>query len=244
MSESNIMISDKFLKLSIQLTIIFTFFAGIESIYAQSPNKKNPVRSKAVCETSKAQLPVLRGFYLGQSISDIDLPRFDEIYKEAKLKRDKPYDPVLVSLYNFDESERSNLPEFDDASFMVHFFEDRIQAIFIEYKEFEVGSAKEFIDKAAYKLGLPVEGWRYRDRFGASLKCKDFTADLWTGRYENRPIYQSFPTVSFKDDAAEKKQQLQKSQYEKLSRERALQKQQEEIRKKREEKARRQVFNP
>jgi len=181
---------------------------------------------------------------LGQGLSEIPLPGIINAYEDSTSKRTKPYDSVLVSLYDLFPKEKRELPEFSDANFMLHFFDKRISAIFISYQEYEAENVKEFIGSAATKLGLPEVGWKYRSIFSASLKCSDFTANLWTGRYESRPIYQAEPTVSFIDDIAEKEQERRRKDYTNALDEAKRKRQAEEAQRLRDEKTKRKIFKP
>lgn len=87
-------------------------------------------------------------------------------------------------------------------------------------------------------------GWKYRGIYSASLKCSDFTASLWPGRYEDRPIYQADPMVSFSDDIAEKEQERARKAHINALAEAKRKRQAEEAQGLREEKAKRKVFKP
>jgi hypothetical protein len=164
-------------------------------------------------------------------VDEIKIPGFNRAYKDQKAKLTDPTQSgvVLVSMYDvFDRPSESQLSEigFSDANFMLHFYDDKVKAIFIDYSDYEPDSAKEFVNSVSDKLRLPASGWKYRGKYAAALKCKNFTVSVWTGRYEDRPIYKAEAMLSLNDDEADvaelenRRAYLRKQQLEALERKR------------------------
>lgn len=195
-----------------------------------------PTPSPAPCVLKRASAPHVRGFFLGENLHDIELPNILAVYRENAAKRE-PDETVLVSFFDIFPAVSSDRVlasyGFGDVTFMLHFFDERIKAIFIDYNEYDPDTAREFVASVVEKLHVPAEGWRYRGKYAATLKCQDFSISVWTGRYEDRPIYKAYPMLSLNDDFADEVAVARKADRKrKAAEEAAEKKRQEEIKRK------------
>ena len=155
--------------------------------------------------------PALRGFFLGQTVDEIDLiiPNFREAFVKSE-----PINPIdkqvgatfvdsIPLFYKQPGVRQVPSKEFEDADFFWHFFEGRLYFLVVKYTEFEPPNLQYFIKQVSEKTNLPLNGWVLQDKYHASMKCIGFKIELWTGRDIGRPEYQDYPTIYLTDVVAE-----------------------------------------
>lgn len=155
--------------------------------------------------------PKLRGFYLGQTVDEIQnmIPDFREAYEFHKKDRNtdfqlsdwlKEIDPTisreidLVYINSFwafgTESDRKLLTsaDYEDVEVIWWFMKGRLFAYGVYYNDLEVDQdAEKFIKQVSAKTTLPRKGWKViSSGMEAELLCDGFKVFLNAG-YRNSP---------------------------------------------------------
>lgn len=187
-----------------KITIILLFFC---SVYSQTkPNVR--------CEIDEP--PVLRGFYIGQTVEEINskIPNFQEAFNKQRNLENRPEflntrteaGFILLGDTNvfYPKPGQRVVPsdEYEDIGFDLHFLDGKLFFMSVKYTEFEPANLKIFVQQVAEKTNLPTQGWIFKDRDNAILKCVGFNVEVWTGRYASRPEYADYPTVWITDSVA------------------------------------------
>ena len=174
--------------------------------------RKSSEPKKVTSTTSKCQLteaPKLRGFYLGQTVDEIQkiVPDFREAYELQKKTRNFPIplsdwrkeiDETIsseIDLVYFDgsrpfgtDSNREILTstDYEDVNIIWWFIKEKLFAYGVYYSELDVEQdAAKFLKQVSAKTTLPQKGWILSD-IDANLRCNGFKVYLNAG-YRNVP---------------------------------------------------------
>jgi hypothetical protein len=189
------------------LSWLFAVAVTATAVCAQVKPRPKVTPAVPSCVLDKTSAPKVRGFFLGQALASIELPRLPAAYKDSLAIRSASTEIVVVSVHEiFPDMNGKDLAKFgfDGVNFTVHFFDEKVKAVHIAYQEYDPDTAAEFVESVSKTLNLPAEGWKYRGKYMASLKCANFTISVWTGLLEGRPGYRAFPMLSLNDDEADK----------------------------------------
>ncbi len=181
--------------------ILLALLLSFVPTYAQT--KKMPRKILSKCLLTEA--PSLRGFFLNQTVNEIDvmMSSFKTKYEEEKESDSNINDKEIGWSYmNFGDMDFSN-PELKDVVVTLHFLDDKVIYLSIIYRGFEPQNLKGFIDQLTEKTTLPKEGWTTEDKYHGVLKCSNFQVRVSTGEEVSRPGYLDLPSVTLIDTIAE-----------------------------------------
>lgn len=232
--------------------LILNFLITLQ-LLAQVKPKVNPTaKSIAPCNLTLNQAPKLRGFYLGQSKKELEkIPHFTDEYRKNNAN-----DPMDKSKFGFVMLNSVNLfyqqpgirkvsdKNYDDIEFYLHFLDDKIMYISVQYTEYEPTNLNEFIKQVSQTTGLPLDSWKIKDKYNAEMICTDFDVSLWTGNVVGRPEYQDYPSLAIADKSAENELELREKKYNNLLLEAERERHRIEAEKKLEEERKRKIFKP
>ncbi len=154
-------------------------------------------QTKTVAQCQSAKAPTLRGFYIGQTVKEINeiIPNFATMFYNTKEKagyfplsgvsddsveEGKEIGLVWMSSNGFEEDEKLLLPEeYEDVDFSWYFFNDKLYAFSVHYNEYEPSTSQSFVKQLIEKAKFPAKGWLIPNEFYATLKCSDFK--IWVG---------------------------------------------------------------
>lgn len=190
------------------LTLIFSILILPQFAYLQT-------KSNVRCEFKKP--PVLRGFYMGQTVEEINnvIPNFQTVFNEQRELESRPkllstrteagFTLVTDTDVFYPVPGKRIIPnqEFEDAEFYWHFLDNKLFFISVRYTEFKPTNLKNFVQQVAEKTNLPTNGWLFKDKNHAILKCIGFDIEVWTGKVAGRPDYADYPSVMVTDTNAE-----------------------------------------
>lgn len=184
---------------------------------------QKPVASS--CKLEKKDLPEIRGLILGQTKSEI-FARWSRVIYKPKFSVGNTDDVQIVS-YIFTYGGQTEAIDKDMqgiSSLYLHFFEENLMFIGLDYIEYEPNNIQDFIKQAANALKLPTVGWTfpYKNLGEARLVCKDFQIDIGTGKSSQR---QDYPYLQITDLTAKAEINNRIAQKEKAEREKELEKQ-------------------
>jgi hypothetical protein len=146
------------------------------------------------CQMTSA--PILRGFFLGQTVDDINglIPSFNRAYSNAVdsgLLSDESKEIGNVYMDSselfYPDDNRPNVrsvprKDFEDTDFAWHFLDKKLFVLSVKYVEFEPLNLRSFINQVAEKINLPKEGWSIEDKYHAELKCNGFAVYVDMGK--------------------------------------------------------------
>lgn len=179
----------------------------VVSTFAQTKKTTPRVQKKTTpqCQISKA--PPLRGFFLGQSVEEINqlIPNFKTTFqKEESETKDYGYfgsefDVIpeaneigLISLssdypFPLESGEPLRLPKtLEDVRVVWRFFNNRIFSFSVFYPDYEPPNSKDFVKQLVEKTDFPSSGWNITDEYYAVLKCQGFKIWINSG-YREQP---------------------------------------------------------
>ncbi len=195
---------------------ISTFFLALLVLFAISSHAQSSVGVRStnkvaapLCKLTEA--PKLRGFYLGQTVDEIqnEISGFRDAYEFQKKDRTTEFplsdwreevDPTIsreIDLVYLDsswafgfDSDRKLLTsaDYEDVHVIWWFMKERLFAYGIYYTDLEIDQdAVKFIRQVSAKTTLPPRGWKvHPSGLGADLLCDGFKVDLNPG-YKNAP---------------------------------------------------------
>jgi hypothetical protein len=228
---------------------IMQHVAGLGIILSFCYPIHSQTKLKAPCEIDKP--PVLRGFYIGQSVDEINalIPNFQAAFDK---KRDLENRPEFFSTRTeagfilvadtdvfYPRPGLREVPndDYKDVEFFWHFLDGKLFFISAQYTQFEPPNLKTFVQQVAEKTNLPHLGWVFKDKDHAILRCARFDVEVWTGRYAARPDFGDYPSVMITD-------RITKAELEKREKAIKLRKKYVELERLRREKERRSIFKP
>ena len=183
---------------------LFTIIALLFLFVPLSAQTKKTLKTVSPqCQLSQA--PSLRGFSLGQTVSEIDtmMPRFKVEYEKEKNSESNINDEEIGWSYmNFGDMDFPN-PELKDAVITLHFLDDKVIYISAKYQEFEPKNLRGFTNQLIEKTNLPKEGWKIEDKFNGVLNCNGFKVEVATGEDVGRPGYLDLPSITLIDTIAD-----------------------------------------
>lgn len=166
-------------------------------------------RSNQPVEPDKCQLknaPVLKGFFIGQTVDEIDqrIPGFKDAYqKEKELSRsiDKKANFVLMTsgtlIQTNGDGETKDIKDF---SLIWHFLDDKIMAVVVKYLKNDSTDLKSFLSKMSNEYNLPSDGWKIDKEEAADLNCTNFRINVSINP-------QNSPSIMLIDSMAEKEKE-------------------------------------
>ncbi|MEZ5423300.1 MAG: hypothetical protein R2682_09440 [Pyrinomonadaceae bacterium] len=208
------------MKLPIFLFLILGLFA-MPSAAQRAKVARGKSRKTTVSTCKLTEAPKLRGFYLGQTVDEIQkvIPGFREAYEFQRKDRETAF-PLsdwrreiattisreidLVYLpsdgaFGID-SDRDLLTtaDYEDVDVIWWFMKERLFAYGIYYKELEIDQdAEKFAKQVSAKTFLPQKGWRViSSGLEAEMLCDGFKVFLNAG-------YRNFPHLIFTDTKTE-----------------------------------------
>jgi hypothetical protein len=140
--------------------------------------------SQGSCELTADQSPAIRGFRLGMTLDQlyelVPEARNDKRVIEALDNSSRQQLPSM-SFLTLSDSPYDALPRFHNVSYVsLRFLNNQLAGLTVQYKWPVWDSANEFIAKLRESLALPAaENWDGGGP-GKSIRCKDFTLNVYT----------------------------------------------------------------
>ncbi len=161
-------------------------------------------RSSAQTTCGLAKAPTLKGFSLGQPLSEVAsrVKNFEAAYKDEKAgnlyKKEVNF---VVLTYGQIANKYGESEGFEDVSLIWHFLDDKLVGLVVKYMDDGSDDIDKFVAKMAKANELPEKGWKIeRAEDSATLTCSGFEAIVST-----HP--QNGPSIMLFDTAAEQEKQ-------------------------------------
>lgn len=175
-----------------------------KSVENDSTNTQtNPVTNNQTnqsTELSQCKVPILKGFFLGQTVDEVDkrIQGFKDSYekeKETSNSDDKKANFVLMTSGTLIQAgdESNNIKDF---SLVWHFLDDKAMTIIVKYSNDNTSDINDFVGKMSNEYNLPKDGWKIENN-NAELSCDGFQINVSTNP-------QSSPSIMITDTIAEK----------------------------------------
>lgn len=175
------------------------------------PQTQQKVMSK--CQLTKA--PTLRGFFLGQTVEEINnrIPSFKVAYKRQKeraIDADKEVGWVFMSLGVLDQiNGGSEVPseDFEDVGLIWHFLDDKVVFLSVKYLDLDTTNLKSFLNQVIRENNLPEDDWIIGKEESADLSCNGFQISVST-HPQNGPSIMLTDTIA-KAEIEKRRKQIQ-----------------------------------
>lgn len=147
--------------------------------------------------------PELKGFFLGQTIDEIEkrVPGFKDGYekeKELSTDTDKKAKFVLInSGILLQAGEDKNVKDYN---LIWHFQNDKLVGLIIKYSNENPSGLESFLDKMAVEYNLPKDDWKVRGKEDADLECGSFKVTVSVNN-------QNGPGIMLTDSLAERERE-------------------------------------
>lgn len=177
-----------------RLIITIMFLGCMISTFAQTK------KTTQVCRINEP--PKLRGFFLGETVEEINkvIPNFLEFFlKQKTLEKSEGIGIGSTTFFYKNGVRQTPNKDFEDVDFYWKFFENKLYFMSVNYINFQPQNLQDFINKLSEKTGLPLKGWVFEDKYSAILKCDGFTIGVWTGEVEGKDYYKDYPSVRVTD---------------------------------------------
>ncbi len=156
-------------------------------VNSDSNSQTNKSTESGQCQLTKA--PVLKGFFLGQTVDEVDkrIQGFKDSYekeKQTSAPADKTANFVLMNsgaLFG----EGNNIKDF---SLIWHFLDDKVMTLSVTYSNVNSPDIKSFVAKMSEELDLPENAWKYENQQNAELNCSSFQIIISTDPQPNITI--------------------------------------------------------
>lgn len=183
--------------------------ALVSFLFGQKKSNFSTKKVSSLCSLTEA--PTIRGFYLGQSVDEINkiVPNFREAYELQRNDRDNDFSLTdwntkidLATSTQLDlvyinsdwafgaDSDRKLLKssDYEDVSVVWWFMKEKLFGYGVYYDELEIEQdAAKFIKQVTAKTPLPQKGWKVISMgLEAELRCDGFKVFLNAG-YRNSP---------------------------------------------------------
>lgn len=156
-------------------------------VNSASNNQPNQSTETGQCQLTKA--PVLKGFFLGQTVDEVDkrIQGFKDSYekeKQTSAPADKTANFVLMNSGTL-FGQGNNIKDF---SLIWHFLDDKIIALTVTYSNDTSSDLKNFAAKVSAENELPQDAWAYENQQNAELNCRGFQIVVSTNPQPNITI--------------------------------------------------------
>ncbi|HMS39852.1 MAG TPA: hypothetical protein PKE69_06465 [Pyrinomonadaceae bacterium] len=216
------------------LSISFALLAFDVMAQKQKPQTKIPT-----CTARIESLPKVRGFFLGQSYSEV-ATRIESL-KDVSVNR---FAPSTLHLVFYADTDYSGTEFYGVSGVSFSFFSNKVSSLSISYSEFNPIDIKNFIKQVSSNLEVPVASWKIEKQHSAVLTCKDFRINIWDGRNSQNRDYQSHPLMELTDIAAEREELRLAKKKEQDEKERKRLEKLKELEEKRRKEKEQRIFKP